>query len=427
MKSGVDKTHTIINEIDQFRIKSICKRLKNSITQIEVVNWLKNFKNYEIDKALSILEKLEFISENEIIELYDSKLKKILESNENDIIIHAVSDYGKSSTLMVYYLKKTPTYDKFKQRITFYYHYSNFKHKLKQIKVETSLILLDDFSGSGKQFVNYYKTYIQSHADNNKFLNQTYFLTLFYLKRAKSYISKSFPEIELIGEIRNPVFLSKGSVFGYRKTMLPYRSFCYEYGKNLFSTYNKKEKKEEIHALGYKNSQALIVFAYNPPNNTLPIIWSSKNWIPLYPRVPQNKMSKSKEIRKNLAHEIGLMKESEISNVFYSGQNDLGWKTINFITKTDFITYSIIKMIKQKRTTPVICQILGINENDFNEIISKKNDIFQTTNSLTDYGNEIYLETKKQLKLVKKEILNNDSSFEIRKNNYLPKNFKGVT
>lgn len=209
--------------------------------------------------------------------------------------------------------------------------------------------------------------------------------------------------------------------------MLPYRKFCYDYGKNLFTTYNKKEKKDEIHTLGYKNSQALIVFAYNPPNNTLPIIWSSNNWIPLYPRVSQNKMSKSKAIRKKMAHEIGLIKETEISNVFYSGKKDLGWKTINFITKTDFITYSIIKMIKQRRTLPVICQILGITENDYKDIISKKRDIFLSANSLTDYGNEIYLETKKQLKLIKKEITNNNSKFEIKKNNYLPKNFKGVT
>ncbi|WP_188467158.1 phosphoribosyltransferase-like protein [Bizionia arctica] len=426
MKSGATKFNLIINEVDQFRIDSICRRLKNSITPIEIINWLKNFKVYEIGKALSILEKLEYITENEIIELYDSKLKKILTSNLDNVIIHAVSEYGKSSTLMVYYLKKTPTYSKNKERIVFYYHYSNFKHKIKSIKEKTSIIFLDDFSGSGKQFVNYYKTYIKPQIISNKNINETFFLTLFYLKRAKSYIAKSCTEIQLIGEVRNPAFLSKGSVFGYRKSMLPLRKFCYNYGENLFSTYNKKEKTNEIHALGYKNSQALIVFAYNPPNNTLPIIWSSKNWIPLYPRVPQNKMSKSKEIRKKLAHEIGLMKESEISDVFYSGEKDLGWKTINFITKTDFITYSIIKMIKQKRTLPVICQVLGITENDYSDIISEKKEIFQTNNSLTEYGDEIYLETKKQLKLVKKEIKNNNLTFEVKENYYLPKNFKGA-
>ncbi|MFL0121828.1 hypothetical protein V2611_08515, partial [Tenacibaculum maritimum] len=60
-------------------------------------------------------------------------------------------------------------------------------------------------------------------------------------------------------------------------------------------------------------------------------------------------------------------------------------------------------------------------------IISKKNEIFQTNNSLTEYGNEIYLETKKQLKLVKKEIKNSNLTFETKENSYLPKNFKGAT
>ncbi|TCI93607.1 phosphoribosyltransferase-like protein [Tenacibaculum sp. M341] len=417
----------IINEIDEFRINTICKRLKNSVTQIEVVNWLKNFKDHDVDKALLILEKLEFITENEIIELYDSKLKRILENNQDNIIIHAVCDYGKSSTLMVYYLKKTPTYNKFEYRIVFYYHYSNFKHKIKNISSKTSIVFLDDFSGSGKQFVNYYKTYVKPQIKNVKKINQLTFLTLFYLKRAKSYIQRFCSEIEMVGEVRNPAFHSKGSVFGYRKSMLPLRKFSYEYGKELFSIYNKKEKTNEVYPLGYKNSQALIVFAYNPPNNTLPIIWSSKNWVPLYPRVSENKMSESKKIRKKLAHEIGLIKEIEVSNVFYSGEKDLGWRTINFITKTDFITYSIMKMIRQKRTIPVICQILGITEDDYKNIISEKDEVFETSNSLTDYGDNIYLEVKKQLKLVRKEIKNNSCVFEIKENNYLPKEFKGVT
>ncbi|XZF15087.1 phosphoribosyltransferase-like protein [Chitinophagaceae bacterium MMS25-I14] len=427
MNPSLTKFNLIIDEVEQFRIDAICNRLKNSVTPIEVVNWLRNFKRHEINKALSILEKLEFITENEIIELYDSNLKKILDDNPDRIIIHAVSEYGKSSTLMVYYLKKTPTYLNFKNRIEFYYHYSNFKHKLKGVRNSTTIILLDDFSGSGRQFVKYYKTFIKPQIVENVNINNVVFLTLFYLRKARSYIAKTNPEIKLIGEVRNPAFLSKGSVFGDRNSMVPLRDFCYNYGKNLFSIYDRDTKTDETYPLGYENCQALIVFAYNTPNNTLPIIWSSKNWIPLYPRTPQYKMTKSKEMRKKLAHEIGLMKHSEISEVFFSGRKDLGWKTIRFITKTDFIVYSIIKLLKQKRAIPIICQILGITENDFENIITEKRDVFQNSNSLTEYGNEIYMEINKQLKLVKKEIASNELSFDIKKTNYLPKNFKGVT
>ena len=209
--------------------------------------------------------------------------------------------------------------------------------------------------------------------------------------------------------------------------MLPIREFCYSYGEKLFSTYNRDNHLEETHPLGYNNSQALIVFAYNPPNNTLPIIWSSKNWKPLYPRISQQKISESKKYRKGLAHEIGLLRTSDISAFFNSGEKNLGWKSITFITKTDFIIYSIISLLKQKRTIPVICQILGITEKDYNEYVSNKKEIFSDLTHLTEYGEDLYHEVKKQLKLVRKDIKEEINENIIKETKYLPKNFKGVS
>lgn len=415
-----------ITDIEQYRILNICKRLKDSVTSLDIINWLRNFKTYEIDKALSVLEKLEYITESEIIELYNERLKEFLKGNSNQkIIIHPVSEYGKSGTLMSYYFKKTPSYKNNKDRINFFPHYDNFKHKLKNYKTETAVVFIDDFSGSGNQFNKYYKTYIKPQISDNKNIVSLAFLTMFYLPRAKSSIEKSNPEIKLIGDIKYPVFLTNRSVFGSRKNMLPIREFCHSYGKDLFSIYDRETKTYQVHPLGYDNSQALIVFAYNPPNNTLPIIWSSKNWQPLYPRVPEYRISTSKKIRKDLAHQIGLLRDSDISHYFNSGKKDIGWKSINFITKTDFIIYSIINLLKQKRTIPVICQILGLTEKDYIEFVESKKDIFSSLNELTEHGQELYIEIKKQLKLVKKDIRSESYDYEVKQTKYLPKNFKG--
>lgn len=71
------------------------------------------------------------------------------------------------------------------------------------------------------------------------------------------------------------------------------KPMCEKYGNQLF--------KE--HPLGYDNTQSLIVFPHNTPNNTLPIIWASNDneasageilWRPLWNRKKaQKKKSKN--------------------------------------------------------------------------------------------------------------------------------------
>lgn len=415
-----------ISDVEQYRITNICKRLKNSVSTTDITNWLLNFKSNEISMALEILEKTEYITENEIIDLYETKLSVILTDNSTEkIIIHPVAEFGKSGTLMSYYIRKTPTYNRHKNRIIFFTHYDNFKYKLKDQKAPLVVVFIDDFSGSGKQFNGYYKGYIKPQIATNKNIINLYFLTLFYQPKAKSGIQKSNPEINIMGNIKLPVFGTNRSVFGYRESMLPIRNFCYSYGKGLFSIYDKRKKTDIDHPLGYENSQALIIFAYNPPNNTLPILWSSKNWKPLYPRVPEYKIFEAKKTRKELAHQIGQLRDSDIASYFYSGKKDLGWKSISFITKTDFIVYSIMSLLKQKRTIPVICQILGITEKDYIDFVSKKTDLFDGLSKLTDYGNELYIEIKKYLRLVRKDIRKENVNTDIRQTKYLPKIFKG--
>lgn len=415
-----------ISDVDQHRITNICKRLKNSVTTTDIINWLFNFKSTEIHKALTVLEHTEYITESEIIDIYETGLSAILSQKPSvKVIIHPVSDYGKSGTLMSYYLKKTPSYSKNKDRITFFSHYDNFKYKLKGNNSSKIIIFIDDFSGSGKQFNNYYKTFVKPQIQSATGIESLFFLTLFYQPKAKSTIQSANPEINIVGNVKYPIFLTNRSVFGSRDSMLPIRNFCYFYGEHLFSVYDKKRKMNIEYPLGFDNSQALIIFAYNPPNNTLPIIWSSKNWKPLYPRIPEYKIFEAKKIRKELAHQIGQLRDSDISSFFYSGKKDLGWKSISFITKTDFITYSIMSLLKQRRTIPVICQILGITEKDYADFISAKPDLFDGLQELTDYGAELYIDVKKQLRLVKKDIRKDDIDVGIRQVKYLPKNFKG--
>ena len=60
--------------------------------------------------------------------------------------------------------------------------------------------------------------------------------------------------------------------------------------KEVFEEYGRKLAGRN-HALGYQNSQSLLGFHHNIPDNTLPVIWSeevwreSQRWQPLFKRI----------------------------------------------------------------------------------------------------------------------------------------------
>ena len=427
------KKNTEIDELTINRIELIVKELKNSVSGIDILNWLNNFKQEDRSKALTILSKLEYISEYELIELLNERLKKILLSTSKDcnFIIHPIGEYGKSGTLMIYYIRKTPCFIENLMRFEFFESYNSFKKNKKNSKIKSNsvLIVLDDFLGSGFSLINYYKTYISPQVIAIPQIIEQYLVSIYHLDKAEKNIKRELgSNLKLISERKFPAFSDTTSIFGYRAKMLPIRELAFKYGKNLFSISNRETKKVEFFPLGYENSQALIIFPYNPPNNTLPIIWSSKaGWKPLYPRSQSEKINRSKALRKGLAHVLGLLHHSsEASEVLFSGSRDLGWKSFNFITKTDFTIFAILNMLKQKRPVGIICQELGIAESDFQNYIAEGviRDIFNPDGSITIFGEKIYNDALKKLKYLKIE-KNATKEFKIFDINYVPKIFNG--
>ena len=119
------------------RVEAICIKLKYSVTNINVISWLENFKTEDWDKALTVLSKLEYFTINEIVREYEIGLNKILEISEiidkkyiiseiisclgskrfislrnieSTIILHPIEELGKSGTTMLYFVKETQTF-----------------------------------------------------------------------------------------------------------------------------------------------------------------------------------------------------------------------------------------------------------------------------------------------------------------------------
>ena len=423
-----------LKDIDKPLLKrvedAIAFRLKNTLSIYEVLDWLSNFKLAELDFAIQILERVEVYSDKELFELWDDRLKTLLGHFDpaTSFFVHPVEEFGKSGTLMVYYFRKTKTYINNQKRFTFFESSTILKKAIKkgELSKNAVFVLIDDFSGSGKSIIDYYNHAIKQQFRVKHSISKFVVITLFSLREADENISKKLSELLHITETKIKAFPKRGSVFG--SNMLSVRKFAYGYGVNLFSTTDRNTGKLINHPLGFENSQALIVFPYNPPNNTLPIIWSiENNFHPLFARSPSFKISEAKRIRKELAYNISLLKHSEKEN-FRSGQKQKGERTISFTSKVDFLNFGILFLKRQRRSKPTICQILGITQSDFDAIIHNliKANLLDDSENFTEHGDNIYLDVIKKLRLQRENnrIVTNDSVPE-ENSPYFPENFKG--
>lgn len=417
----MQKGKVIIQKEQVDQIDNICKKLHNTLTPLQIRNWLENFLPEEFPTALRVIENLKYFTLEEIINEYDQSLRRILDNadEKEKIFLHGLGKFGKSGSSMIYFVRQTPTYKSNEER----FKILDNPDKLAEKGVNNNtLVLIDDIIGSGKSLLTYYREQIKFQFVKKASLNiKVLVLCVVYMKESLAVLEEGMPDAIIYGTQYIKAFASGSSVFGYRPKMLPVRELCYHYGKNLFSKKDWKTGKTEIHPLGFNKSQSLIVFAHSVPNNTLPIIWSSKNdWFPLYPRSADGKVSRVKEFQKetwlwiNVAYKLRIFKTSNTESIY----------TKNI----DFSILAIVRLKKQKRIIPIICQILGITLNQYNEIITigKERNIFDLNDRLTEYGLAVYEKIKKSLKIHHQE--GKREKYNLKQiDQYVPKKFLGRT
>lgn len=140
-----------------------------------------------------------------------------------------------------------------------------------------SLIFLDDFIGSGsqaKRFWNLNLKKIQSNYSEIEF----YYLSMFGLNSGITAVRENSGFKVIVGQVFDEnykAFSDNSDIFMEEKTRKEAKQISFEYGKLI----------EPDYPLGFGDSQMLLGFHHNIPNNTLPIICSSKNnWHPIFKR-----------------------------------------------------------------------------------------------------------------------------------------------
>jgi hypothetical protein len=416
-------------EIDNTTIEILSTKLKHLVTPLDIVKWLNNFADDEIEMAVTLLSNLTVYTTYEIEEILESAFVSLFSekiANGTKIIVNAVGDFGKSGSMIAYFFQKTSFYKSpaNKGRITII---DNLKDVEFDDVSKYSVVLLDDFVGSGNTIEKYY-------LKNAAYLTglETFFIGIAGLRKGVRYIQQFFTKVVIPpSNLFQKAFSHEASYFGYRK-FHRYRNLCYKYGVHLSPKLEKVGKiSKYTEALGYENSQALVAFAYGSPNNTLPIIWANRTgWFPIFPRFTPDKVSAARKLRKEISYELSILKEFGSSNLkdnfFFKVKR--GKKIFTSVSSLDFSLYGIIKLSRAGFLPENICQKLGILQRDYDEYLQsgKEKGIFEDGNSLSLFGLKLYQDAKKCIAINKKKLLlNSKETFEIRAIKYMPNQFNG--
>lgn len=406
------------------KIEYVLPKIKYSSYIGNIIKWLENFEESEVDYAIDFLMFFEFITLNELqLRLTEqlSLLNKTIPENQKMLLI-PFAKYVKSNDIIAYLISKTMIFQDMKKKgkIDITRDFKDYKYQK-----ETVLVFIDDFIGTGDSFLTAYK---EHHIDvfmgnNSNIYYECYLLAAIVMNRATVLLSFKIPELRVFAEVRFNAFCQKNSPFIISHGPRKMRALALKYGQKLVIL--KREGKEIFYPLGYGMSEALVSFDYGPPNNTIPIIWSGDKWHPIFPRLANDKIKQAKEIKKSVAFYIGVMKMLKL-DLYDDESLTIGDRTYTYNSRSDHSLVTVMCLLSRKYDKILICQIIGITMSElqsiFNYGIEKK--LIDKDNTLTYAGN-VFVTTL--LKNANKQTFRSKKreNFELKNLIFVPKQFKG--
>ena len=352
------------------QIEYVLPKLKYSVYLQQIRSWLENFEEKDVENALDFLFYLEYIPFSELQTRLDEQLKNLYETFDKNrsFLLIPFADYPKSSDIIMYLIKKSPTYEKIEKenRVEITRDLQNHK-----IKKDVIFVYVDDFIGTGKSFGKWYKKNKVNELfnENPKPFEVQTILAAIIMENGAAYLKYQFPEIEVFAEMRTKVFSKDHSPFNLSGNRSLMRALCLKYGLDIRTNFRPPYNKL-FEPFGYGNSEALVAFDYGTPNNSLSIIWGESKWNPIYPRSAKSRMRKAREIKSEAAYYIGLMNKLNINF-----EEDLEVKIegeILKLTVRDDYAILVYLILKDRKYTPLqICQILGVTLKELDKIVLK--------------------------------------------------------
>lgn len=357
-------------------------QFKGHISVSTIYRWLGNFKEEELPAALKMLEHIEYFSSTDLSTILKSHLERFI-SPENTFsaptCIHFIplGKPGKSGFVILYLIKNL-----FKEKYANRLQPPRFYSSPSEVDVDSLserdiVFFVDDITGSGDTFLSIVCTDEEKQAlginpilksnENAVRLcrpgqpHQVIVLSCIIMDKAIERINRVLPHIKVLGETRQKIFDKDKSPFHSYKTILETREIAYKYGMELIG--------DKSRALGYSNSQAMIIFEHATPNNTLPIIWKGADeenfrWYPIRARSHRDRISYAIDDR-----EFNNQWLIRLSRLFGVEPEEL--RGSNLISKENYDIALILRLIRSGLTDMEIAIVMGLPLKQFDSIKEK--------------------------------------------------------
>jgi hypothetical protein len=281
---------------------------KRAVEECDIEKWLDNFqglcfKPVELERkiALWLLAHFTYYTLDDVRilcrEMFDKYIHiKLLENSTDEMDLKETIEQILQRTLFTGLGNNSESGN----NILYYFRQENqlpkLNFKIDNEKRYSDIVYIDDVTLSGSQAISYIKA-------NNLQADNIYFATLMASETATKKIIEETAQVKMISAMvldeRERAFAEESHIFsdtkisGIKSTV---KTFCEYYGKIAITGDNDMQGCP----LGYGNGQYLIGFAYNTPDNTLPIFWgTATGWNPIFKRYPKIYSWKEREIDGN--------------------------------------------------------------------------------------------------------------------------------
>ena len=306
----------LIERIKTLKIDILAESIwKENINKLSIEKWLNNFiTTQEKELALKLLSQFMYFNVKEIRislktmyeDLYKTPIIQEYRYESNSYNLEEYSKYfieelkktrfvllgnpSESSALLLYFFRQENHLSK-----ELFCSLSDIGTSDSGIK---RVIIIDDLTASGSQAIDFIKKNREDLTKNEiKFSYYVLFATVEAINEINKTIElfeiKNF-ELKFIFKLDNSYRVCDSeskyiddmeeiSLLKNNSEKIYYDKFKIDYKEYGFK--NEEKLKEYLKGCGFKDSQLLLGFFYNIPNNTIPIIWAdSDEWIPIFKR-----------------------------------------------------------------------------------------------------------------------------------------------